>query len=85
VSAVRRALAGGAVTGLSVKTAATLLRTIELPTWHRFAALVAVLALRVFLKRVFAGELGRSAPPAAAGRTGGPPVDPDGRATAAGD
>ena len=47
----RLLIAEGAVLALSFKTGATLLKTIDLPTWDRIAAFAAVLALRTVLKR----------------------------------
>jgi uncharacterized membrane protein len=52
----RLLVAEGAVLALSFKTGATLLKTIDLPTWDRIAAFAAVLALRTVLKRAFAAE-----------------------------
>lgn len=49
-------LADGAVFSLGFKTAASLLKTLELNTWHQIGAFVAVLALRTFLKRAFTAE-----------------------------
>ncbi len=60
----RLLLADGAVFSLGFKTAASLLKTLELNTWHQIGAFVAVLALRTVLKRAFAVEktsLARSA------------------------
>ncbi len=52
----RLLLADGAVFSLGFKTAASLLKTLELNTWHQIGAFVAVLALRTFLKRAFTAE-----------------------------
>lgn len=60
----RLLVAEGAVLALSCKTGATLLRTLDLPTWDRIAAFAAILALRTMLKRAFTAE--RIAPAAAA-------------------
>lgn len=49
----------GALWGLGFKTAATLLKTVELRDWHGILAFTAVLALRTVLKRVMAWEEGR--------------------------
>ena len=60
----RLLLADGAVFSLGFKTAASLLKTLELNTWHQIGAFVAVLTLRTVLKRAFAAEkasLARSA------------------------
>lgn len=52
----RMLLADGAVFSLGFKTAASLLKTLELNTWHQIGTFVAVLALRTALKRAFAAE-----------------------------
>ena len=52
----RLLLADGAVFSLGFKTAASLLKTLELNTWNQIGAFVAVLALRTVLKRAFAAE-----------------------------
>ena len=52
----RLLLADGAVFSLGFKTATSLLKTLELNTWHQIGAFVAVLALRTVLKRAFAAE-----------------------------
>lgn len=52
----RLLLADGAVVSLGFKTAASLLKTLELNTWHQIGAFVAVLMLRTILKRAFAAE-----------------------------
>lgn len=49
-------LAEGAVLSLGFKTGATLLRTIDLGTWHQIGLFLATLALRTLLKRAFAAE-----------------------------
>ena len=49
----------GALWGLNFKTAATLLKTIELQGWHGIASFAAILALRTALKRVMTWEQGR--------------------------
>ena len=64
----RLRVADGAVLALSFKTGATLLKTLDLPTWDRIAAFAAILALRTALKRAFAAE--QAALAAAAGRPG---------------
>lgn len=46
----------GALLGLSIKLAATLLKTIELHTWEQILMFTAILALRTLLKRVFLWE-----------------------------
>jgi uncharacterized membrane protein len=52
----RLLVAEGAILALSFKTGATLLKTLDLPSWDRIAAFAAVLALRTALKRTFAAE-----------------------------
>ena len=52
----RLLLADGAVFSLGFKTAASLLKTLELNTWHQIGAFVAVLTLRTVLKRAFIVE-----------------------------
>ena len=61
----RLLLADGAVFSLGFKTAASLLKTLELNTWHQIGAFLAVLTLRTVLKHAFAEEkasLARNAP-----------------------
>ena len=57
----RLLLADGAVFSLGFKTTASLLKTLELNTWHQIGAFAAVLALRTVLKRAFAAEKARLA------------------------
>jgi uncharacterized membrane protein len=52
----RLLLAEGVILALSLKTAATLLKTLDLPTWDRIAAFAVILVLRTVLKRVFVAE-----------------------------
>ncbi len=52
----RLLVAEGAVLALGFKTGASLLRTLDLPTWSSIAAFAAILALRTLLKRVFVAE-----------------------------
>jgi uncharacterized membrane protein len=52
----RLLLAEGVILALSLRTAATLLKTLDLPTWDRIAAFTAILALRTLLKRGFVVE-----------------------------
>ena len=73
----RLLVAEGAVLALNFKTGATLLKTLDLPTWDRIAAFAAILALRTALKRAFAAE--RAALAAAAGPTGWTGNDQAGR------
>lgn len=59
----------GSLWGLSLKTAATLLKTIEIHTWNQIAAFAAILALRTLVKRVMTWEetrLQRHLPPSTA-------------------
>ncbi len=46
----------GAILGLSVKLAATLLKTLELHAWRQIALFAAILFIRTLLKRAFAWE-----------------------------
>lgn len=46
----------GALQGLGLKTAASLLRTIEVRSWHQIGAFAAILALRTTLGHVMAHE-----------------------------
>ena len=52
----RIALAESVVAALGFKTAATLLKTLELRSWHAIAFFAAVLALRTFVKRALQWE-----------------------------
>jgi hypothetical protein len=56
--AARALVSEGLVAGLSLKTAATLLKTIELASWDQIGMLVAVLALRLFVKRTLPHRAG---------------------------
>ena len=46
----------GAVAGLDLKLAASLLKTIELHTWQQLGAFAAILALRILIKQLFVWE-----------------------------
>jgi hypothetical protein len=52
----RLLVAEGVVGGLGMMTAATLLRTIGLRTWHQILMFTLVLSLRILLKKLFAWE-----------------------------
>lgn len=54
--AVRLLVIQGSLWGLSLKTAASLLKTIEIRSWEQIAAFTAVLALRTLIKRVMTWE-----------------------------
>ena len=54
----------GSLWGLSLKTAASLLKTIEIHSWKQIAAFTAVLALRTLVKRVMTWEEARLQGPA---------------------
>lgn len=56
---VRLLVIEGALWGLSLKTAASLLKTIEIHTWSQIAAFAAILTLRMVLKRVMTWEEGQ--------------------------
>ena len=49
-------VAEGVIGGLSVMTAATLLRTIGLRTWHQILMFTLILFLRILLKKLFVWE-----------------------------
>lgn len=51
----------GALWGLNLKTAGSLLKTIELQTWAQIGAFAAILTLRTVIKRVMMWEQGRIA------------------------
>jgi hypothetical protein len=74
VAAARLAVADGVVLALSVKTAAALLKALELQSWNQIGLFATVLALRTLLKRVFAWEenriRARGEPPRRAGPAG---------------
>lgn len=55
----RLALADGVVAALGFKTAATLLKTLELRSWNAIAFFAAVLALRTFVKLTLQWEARR--------------------------
>ena len=46
----------GVIGGLGVMTAATLLRTIGLRTWHQILMFALILSLRILLKKLFVWE-----------------------------
>lgn len=52
----RLQVAEGAITGLTFKLAATLLKTIILHTWQQILLFSAILALRIILKQIFNRE-----------------------------
>lgn len=56
---LRLRLAQGLVLALSFKTGAGLIRTITVGSFRQFAALVFIVALRFFLKRVLKGQIAR--------------------------
>ena len=53
---VRLLVIEGALWGLSLKTAASLLKTIELQSWDQIGAFAAIFALRTLVKRVMTWE-----------------------------
>ena len=53
---VRLVLADGAVMALSLKTGAALLKTLDMPSLDALGRFLAILALRIALKRAFAAE-----------------------------
>ncbi|RYE94067.1 MAG: DUF1622 domain-containing protein [Oxalobacteraceae bacterium] len=56
IVAARLAVADGIVAALGFKTAATLLKTIELRSWNAILIFVAVFAIRTFVKQALAYE-----------------------------
>ena len=52
----RLLVAEGVIGGLGVMTAATLLRTIGLHTWHQILMFALILFLRILLKKLFVWE-----------------------------
>ena len=52
----RQLVADGVISALGFKTAATLLRTLELQTWSAIGMFAAILALRTSIKRVLVWE-----------------------------
>ena len=57
----RLLVAEGVIGGLGVMTAATLLRTIGLRTWHQILMFTLILSLRILLKKLFVWEKQRLA------------------------
>ena len=55
----RLLVAEGVISGLSVMTAATLLRTIGLRTWKQILMFSLILSLRILLKKLFVWEKAR--------------------------
>ena len=55
----RLLVADGIIAALGFKTAATLLKTIELQTWNAIAAFAAILTLRTVVKQVLVREVRR--------------------------
>jgi len=56
VTRARLLVAEGVIGGLGVMTAASLLRTIGLRTWHQILMFTLILFLRILLKKLFAWE-----------------------------
>lgn len=56
IDRARLLMIAGALSGFGFKTAATLLKAIELGTWHGIATFAAILTLRTFIKQMFAWE-----------------------------
>lgn len=56
IGRARLLVIAGALSGLGFKTAATLLKAIELGTWHGIAVFAAIFTLRTFIKQVFVWE-----------------------------
>ena len=56
VTRARLLVAEGVIGGLGAMTAATLLRTIGLRTWHQIVMFTLILFLRILLKKLFVWE-----------------------------
>lgn len=56
IGRARLLVADGVIAGLGIMTAATLLRTIGLRTWHQILMLSLILSLRIVLKKLFVWE-----------------------------
>ena len=56
LAAARLLVIQGSLWGLSLKTAASLLKTIEIHGWEQIAAFTAIFALRTLVKRVMVWE-----------------------------
>ncbi len=61
---VRLLVIEGSLWGLSLKTAASLLKTIEIQSWEQVGAFTAILALRTLVKRVMTWEAAQLQGPA---------------------
>ncbi|WP_017655098.1 DUF1622 domain-containing protein [Fortiea contorta] len=59
VDRARLLIAQGVITSLSLMVAATLLKTIYLRTWKQILIFSVILALRIFLKKLFVWERGQ--------------------------
>ena len=57
--AARLLIIEGSLWGLSLKTAASLMKTIEIRSWDQIGAFAAIFALRTLVKRVMTWETGR--------------------------
>ena len=71
LAATRLLVIRGSLWGLSLKTAASLLKTLELHSWEQIATFTAIFALRTLVKRVMTWEeaaLERQSCPGAARR-----------------
>ncbi len=56
LAATRLLVIQGSLWGLSLKTAASLLKTIDLHSWEQIATFMAIFALRTLVKRVMTWE-----------------------------
>lgn len=56
LAAARVLVIQGSLWGLDLKTAASLLKTIEIHSWEQIAAFTAILALRILVKRAMTWE-----------------------------
>ena len=63
IDQARLALIAGSLGALDFKTAASLLKVLELATWHSVGAFAAILTLRTLIKRLFQWEQARLVTP----------------------
>lgn len=63
IDRARRLVIAGSLGGLGFKSAASLLKALELGTWHAIGAFAAIYSLRTAIKRLFVWEQARLADP----------------------
>ena len=61
IDRARRLVIAGSLGGLGFKSAASLLKALELGTWHAIGAFAAIYSLRTAIKRLFLWEQSRLA------------------------